>query len=58
MTVVEMESLFSKPMPSFLETSSRIQSTDQNQLTEVTYEIINVMEHFVTDFQKFRPRTA
>ena len=49
MAVVEMESLFSTPMPSFLETPSRIQSADQNELTEIAYEMINVMEHFVTD---------
>ena len=58
MDVVEMESLFSTPMPSFLETPSRIQSTDQNKLTEIAYEVINVMEHFVTDFQEFKARTA
>ena len=58
MAVFEMESLFSTPMPSFLETPSRIQSTDQNELTEIAYERINVMEHFVTDFQEFKARTA
>ena len=56
--VVEMESLFSTPMPSFLETLSRIQPTDQNELTEIAYEMINVMEHFVTDFQEFKASTA
>ena len=56
--VVEMESLFSTPMPSFLEAPSRIQSTDQNELSEIAYEMINVMEHFVTDFQEFKTRTA
>ena len=54
MVVVEMESLFSTPMPSFLETPSRIQSVDQKELTEIAYEMINVMEHFVTDFQEFK----
>ena len=56
--VVEMESWFSTPMPSFLETPSRIQSTDQNKLSEIAYEMINVTEHFVTDFQEFKTRTA
>ena len=37
--VVEMESLFSTPMPSFLETPSRIQSADQKELTEIAYEM-------------------
>ena len=50
MAVVEMESLFSTLMPSFLEAPLRIQSADQNELTEIAYEMINVMEHFVTDF--------
>ena len=46
-------------MPSFLETPSRIQSADQNELTEIAYdEMINVMEHFVTDFQEFKASTA
>ena len=58
MAVVEMESLFSTPMSSFLETPSRIQSTDQSELTEIAYEMINVMEHFVTDFQEFKASTA
>ena len=58
MAVVEMESLFSTPMPSFLETPSRIQSADQNELAEIPYEMINVMEHFVTDFQEFKASTA
>ena len=55
MAVVEMESLFSTPMPSILETPPRIQSADQNQLTQIVYKIINIMEHFVTDFQEFNP---
>ena len=38
-------------MPSFLETPSRIQSADQNKLIEIAYEMINVKEHFATDFQ-------
>ena len=50
MAVVEMKSFFSTLMPSFLETPSRIQPTDQNELTEIAYEMINVMKHFVTDF--------
>ena len=53
-----MESLFPTPLPSFLETPSRIQSADQNELTEMAYKMINVMEHFVTDFQEFKTRTA
>ena len=32
--VVEMESSFSTLMPSFLETSSRIQSADQSEITK------------------------
>ena len=58
MAVVEIESLLSTPLPSFLETPSRIQSADRNELTEIAYEIINVMEHFVTDFQEFKTSTA
>ena len=55
MAVVEMESVFSTPMPSFLETPPRIQSANQNQLTKIVYKTINIMEHFVTDFQQFNP---
>ena len=58
MAVVEMELLFSTPMPPIIETPSRIQSADQNELTEIAYEMINVMEHFVTDFQEFKASTA
>ena len=58
MAVVEMESLFSTPMPSFLETPPRIQSVDQKELTKIAYEMINVMEHFVTDFQEFKASNA
>ena len=58
MAVVEMESLFSTSMPSFLETPSRIQSANQNELTKIAYKMINVMEHFVTDFQEFKTSTA
>ena len=58
MAVVEMELLFSTPMPPFIETPSRIQSADQNELTGIAYEMINVMEHFVTDFQEFKASTA
>ena len=53
-----MESLFSTPMPSFLDIPLRIQSADQNELTEIAYEMINVTEHFVTDFQQFKASTA
>ena len=45
-------------MSSFLETPPRIQSADQNERTEIAYEMINVMEHFVTDFQEFKASTA
>ena len=58
MAVVEMESLFSTPVPSFLETPPRIQSADQNELTKIASEIINVMEDFVTDFQEFKASAA
>ena len=58
MSAVETESLFSTPMPSFLEKPSRIQSADQNELTKIACEMINVMEHFVTDFQEFKASTA
>ena len=46
MAVVEKESLFSTPMPSFFETPSRIQSADLNKLIEIAYEMISVMEYF------------
>ena len=58
MAVAEIEILFSTPMPSFLETPSRIQSTDQNELTEIAYELIDVMDDSVTDFQEFKTSTA
>ena len=58
MVVVEIESLFSTPMPSFLEISSRIQSADQNELTEIAYEMINVTVHFATNFQQFKASTV
>ena len=45
-------------MPSFLETPSRIQSADQDELIEIAYEMINVTEHFATDFQEFKASTA
>ena len=45
-------------MPSFLETPSRIQSADQKELTEIAYKMINVTEHFATDFQRFKASTA
>ena len=57
MAVLEMESLFSMPMPSLLETPSRIQSTDQNKLTEITCEMTNVTEHFANDFEEFKAST-
>ena len=50
--------MFSTPMPSFFETPLRIQSADQNELTEIAYEMINVMEHLVTDFQEFKASTG
>ena len=53
--VFEMESLFSTPMSSFLETPPSIQSANQNEFTEITYKMINVMELFVTDFQNLKP---
>ena len=43
-------------MPSFLETPLRIQSPDQNELTEIAYEMIIVTEHF--DFQEFKASNA
>ena len=52
MAVVQKQSLFSTPMPSFLETPSKIHSDKQNELTEINYEIIDVTEHFATDFQE------
>ena len=58
MTVVELELQFSTPMPSFLEIPLRIQSADQNEFTEIIYEIINVMERFATVFQEFKASTA
>ena len=54
MAAVEMESSFSTPIPSFLETPSKIQSDDQNELNEIAYEMINITEHFATDFQEFK----
>ena len=53
-----MESLFSTPIPSFVVTPSRIKSAYQNKLTEIAYEMINVTEHFATDFQEFKASTA
>ena len=58
MAVVEIELLFSTPIPPFIETQSRIQSADQSKLTGIAYKMINVMEHFVTDFQEFKASTA
>ena len=52
MALVEMESLFFTPMPSLLETPSRIQSANQNEFTEIVYEMVNVTEHFETAFQE------
>ena len=51
MAAVEIESLISTPMPSLMETPSRIQSADQNELTEIAYGMIDGTEHFATDFQ-------
>ena len=58
MAEVGVESVFSTPMPSFLETPSRIQSANQNKLTKIAYEMINVMDHFVTNFQEFKANTT
>ena len=58
MEVYEMESLFSTLMPWFLETPSTIQPADQNDLTEIAYEMINVMEYFITNFQEFKTSIA
>ena len=58
MAVLEMQSPFSTPMPSFLETPSSIQSADKNELTEMAYEMINVTQHIFTDFQKFKASTT
>ena len=52
MALVEMESLFFTPMPSLLETPSGIQSANQNEFTEIVYEMVNITEHFETDFQE------
>ena len=49
-----MKSLFSTLMSSFLEAPLRIQLADQNELTEIAYKMINVMEHFKNDFQEFK----
>ena len=57
MAVAETGSLFSTAMLSFLETPSRIQSAHQKELTEIADEIINVTEHFPTDFQEFKAST-
>ena len=53
-----MESLLSALMSSFLEAPLTIQSADQNELTEIAYKMINVMEHFKTDFQEFKASIA
>ena len=53
-----MQSSFSTPTPSFLETPSSIQSADKNELTEMAYEMINVTNHIFTDFQKFKASTT
>ena len=37
--------------------NNRIQSADQNEFTEIAYEMINVTEHFATDFQQFKAST-
>ena len=46
------------PMPSFLETPLRIQSADQNELVQITYKMINVMEHFASDFKESEVSTT
>ena len=53
-----MESLFSTLMRSFLETLLRIQLANQNKPTKIAHEMIIVMEHFATDFQKLNASTA
>ena len=58
MAVVKTESLFFTPMPSLLEKPSRIQSADQNELTEIAYDMIDLAEDFATDFQEFKTITA
>ena len=58
MAVVQKQSLFSTPMPSLLETPSKIHLDKQNELTEIAYEMINVTEHFATDFQEFKASIA
>ena len=45
-------------MSSFLETPSRHQSANQNEIAEIAYEMINVTGHFETDFQEFKASTA
>ena len=45
-------------MLSFLEPPARIQSSDKNELTEISYEVNNVTEHFATDFQEFKASNA
>ena len=39
-------------------TPSRIQSADQNELTEIAYKKINVTKHFASDFQEFKASTT
>ena len=56
MAVVEIKSLFSLPILSFLEKPSRIQSADQNEFTEIAYEMVR--EHFATYFQEFKTSLA
>ena len=58
MEVVEMESLFSTLLPSLLEAPSRIQLSHKIELTEITCELINLTEHFATDFQEFKASSA
>ena len=57
MAVVEMELLFSMLILSFLETPLKIQSADQNEFTEIAYEMITVTEYFETDFQECKANT-
>ena len=45
-------------MLSSLETPWRIQSSNQNELTEIAFEMVNVMDQFATDFQEFKASTT
>ena len=58
MAVAKMKLLFSRPMPSFLETPWRFQSPNQNEPTKIAYKVINITKHFACDFQNFKASTA